>query len=809
MNVLHSHPARFSVGLIVCLAALSSMSSPTASFAAPKAIPSLSATKPAGANPYLAFLPAGAKPDYAAWNNWLSYVSEQKKRTETPLDPTKLIAAGEIEPNDSFGGAQFIAGFGTGAGDDPEADVSGVHDVAVPTPVGPFGEDDGSILLATPLAIASGSAVTFPGTIGDGPFGGTSGDFDFFELAGLSGGDEISVDMDTPFPFAALDPFVTVFNSAGTVLAFNDDAGGTLDSFLNFAVPSPGTYYVAIGSFGNSSPADPFDSSTGNGSGGTGTYDATIGINAFNRDFYSFDLEAGDIIAAAVDGSSGIALYGPGGSVRQASSANLSSLNPGPFPAGGDGIAHVAEVAGTWVIQPLSAGVGSYTLNLRAFRPPFEEKVGGSVQTLFIDFDGETFDASVVGGLSPATLSPLSSFLGAWGLLPSDEDAVIDAILAQIEEDLSDDMRVLALNGDFDVTGIPGDFDIVLLNSRDHADPFGSTNVSRVIIGGTISELGVSTIGIAESIDVGNFAAEETGVVLLDLLSAPAPDPNSLNSIPLDPSVTIIDLIAAGVGNIAAHEAGHFLSSWHTDNGNLTPNIMDRGGDLLNSVGVGLDGIFGTGDDADVDFGADEYTPVEAFEGTEDTLNATAFGLSTGADSCDATPEVGCRVAGASLVLVKDKTPDKSDLLLFKWLKGEETLIADLGDPLVSSDYRLCVYDSTGLIREAQAPAGGTCAGKACWKTLGSPLAPKGFKYKDKDTTAGGTLTVTMKAGTAGKPKIIWKAKGENLTDGALSPVGTVTAQILNEETGVCFTQDFSVASAIKNQPDQFKAKAP
>ncbi|MFV2067240.1 MAG: Ig-like domain-containing protein, partial [Pirellulales bacterium] len=44
----------------------------------------------------------------------------------------------------------------------------------------------------------------------------------------------------------------------------------------------------------------------------------------------------------------------------------------------------------------------------------------------------------------------------------------------------------------------------------------------------------------------------------------------------------------------------------------------------------GPDRIFGTADDADVDFGDDAFVPNEGFAGIEDTLNAIAFGLSTG-----------------------------------------------------------------------------------------------------------------------------------------------------------------------------------
>ena len=73
------------------------------------------------------------------------------------------------------------------------------------------------------------------------------------------------------------------------------------------------------------------------------------------------------------------------------------------------------------------------------------------------------------------------------------------------------------LKRDFQGTGVK----IKILNSRDHRDPFGQPNVSRIIVGGTIAESGVGTIGIAQSIDPGNFDTAETALVLLDLLSEP------------------------------------------------------------------------------------------------------------------------------------------------------------------------------------------------------------------------------------------------------------------------------------------------
>src|SRR5690606_37398408 len=147
---------------------------------------------------------------------------------------------------------------------------------------------------------------------------------------------------------------------------------------------------------------------------------------------------------------------------------------------------------------------------------------------------------------------------------------------------------------DFDATGNPGDFGITILNSRDHADPWGQPNVSRMIIGGTQVELfgaDVGIYGIAESLDVGNFATSETAVVLLDLLSLPAADLASINSIPRAPSFPMTSLVGRVVGSIAAHEAGHYFGAWHTDFLNDVLDIMDTSPPISQDAGVGPDGI--------------------------------------------------------------------------------------------------------------------------------------------------------------------------------------------------------------------------
>ncbi|MFQ5463091.1 MAG: hypothetical protein ACE5E5_10760 [Phycisphaerae bacterium] len=296
-------------------------------------------------------------------------------------------------------------------------------------------------------------------------------------------------------------------------------------------------------------------------------------------------------------------------------------------PADGEYLVKIRSLA--------SASSGTYALAIRSRRPGIESEPAGSTQIIFLDFDGAVLSPQSTFGLGPpiASLSPLSTFLAGWGLTAADESAVIDAIIAVVEENL-EDLRLAGINGDLASDGIGGHFDYELRNSRDDPDPFPGLNVSRVIVGGTIDEFGIGTIGLAESIDPGNFETEETAVVLLDLLSAPSPDVDSINSIPRDPSVTIIDAIGLVVGNIVDHEIGHYLGNWHTDNQNGVPCLMDAGGFLQENIaGVGDDGELGTTDDIDPDFIEDQYLPFEDFGvGSERTDVRTAFALATGSE---------------------------------------------------------------------------------------------------------------------------------------------------------------------------------
>lgn len=590
---------------------------------------------PPGPNPYLSFLPVDAEVDWAYWHARIALDAQLRAAAMEGSRRGAVVVVNEAEPNDNPATAQALNSFGSSDGEDPELTVNGtIAPAAMPIEFLIDLEDNGDILQATEVDINPGEILTADGEIGDGPHGSAnsgSGDFDFFSVQGVAAGDLISINVITAEPTQGFDPNAAIWDADGALLGFNEDIGaGNFDSRLSITAPADGTYYLSIGGWkpgGQSAvlPADPFDSGSGTGAASEGAYTVEIGLNVVQDiDCFGLDLESGDLVGADGDGAVELVeLFLANGDLQMGSRQSGSGIYPdaSPLPGGSVTVDFVTYESDRHTVC-VQGDPGPYELDLGVFRHIFEGT--GNKQILFVDFDGADIDPSIFGGpAGSAALSPFSSFIANWELLPEDEDALIDAILASLEESITADLAGQS----------NPDFSVEIRNSRDHADTFGvDPNVSRLIVGGTIAESGISTIGIAESIDPGNFAPGETAVILLDLLSAPAGDPNSLNQYALAPGASKIDLVGNGVGNISAHEAGHYLGNWHTENSETGTgsSIMDRGGNLAGTVGVGPDRIFGTADDEDVDFTPDLFSLAEGFTGTEHTNEKTAFAL-TGA----------------------------------------------------------------------------------------------------------------------------------------------------------------------------------
>jgi len=504
-------------------------------------------------------------------------------------------------------------------------------------------EDDGSIPLATRVAFNTQTMQSCSGNLGDGEYGRTTGDVDMYLLPALRNRQPIRVALrDNADPFVNVD---IVLYDAGGAVADSADRVGSREP-VTLTTSDAGDYWVGLSAAGGRL-RDPFDPSTGRGVGWTGSYTLNFDKEPIDgrpnpnvdRDLYLVDLEIGDAISIAVVG----AAVQPGGFVEVVDPAQIGRMGAGYSQAtlyptespiaqlGSISVDHVATVAGRHGVV-LGGPPGDYEARFRVEEAGIRstgDKIALGEQIIFVDFDGATTEPQRLSPFGPpgtVELSPLSAALPAFAIDPDDEAVVVDEILATFTRTLETELRG-GPNGDRDVSGVDGDFDITILNSRDHASPWGQPNVSRVIVGGTQAELGIPTVGISESIDPGNFDREETAVVLLDLLSSQDSATTSINRLAIGDNVSKTELVGSTIGLIAAHEAGHFLGSWHTDGSNGVASVMDTGGDLRNTVGAGPDLTVGTGDDLQVSFAEDAFSRAEDFTGQQNTRSRTAHGL--------------------------------------------------------------------------------------------------------------------------------------------------------------------------------------
>ncbi len=537
------------------------------------------------------------------------------KKTASPRPAGASRIVREQEPsgtrgrNDSLRTAQRI---GT-----PSTTVDGALSPAsqATTPMPADTEDDGSISLAAETGIGTDRpGITTTGVIGDGPHADT-GDFDFYRINAAAGATIIikaTADIDT------LDPAIVLYDAAGTRIDFNDERVNEINPVLTHQVAEAGTYYAAVTASG-SLPADPFNAGSGSGSTSTGAYHLTIISALSDVDVYAVQLRPGDVLGAAAVGSpTKLTILDPSGRNVHGSTGDASTLYPAssPLPRGALSTDHIAVTHG-WHYVKVEGSGGSYQLTVVVHRPGLDGT--RHVQTFYLDYDGAKVDPAIFAssGLpvpdppGPRAFPPLRSFLAAWGLTAADEVPLEKAITTTVRRDLQSVGRGSAVR---------------VVSSTDSPDLFGRPDVSRVVVGGTIADSGLPTIGISQSVDPGNFATAETSVVLLDILSAPASaDPFSINAY-LTGSRNRVGYIGEVLGDYISHEAGHLLGNWHTQPTDDRQGLMDNTN--IAQIVAGHDGTGGTGDDEPITFAANQYLDYEGFTGTEDTAARVAAALS-------------------------------------------------------------------------------------------------------------------------------------------------------------------------------------
>ena len=371
-------------------------------------------------------------------------------------------------------------------------------------------------------------------------------------------------------------------------------------------------------------------------------------------DVYSFNLRAGDILDIAIQGAGAnlTVLYGPPapgavtnprantGGIWFGTDTNQGLFHPdsSPLQTAGNAVAHsVVPHDGTYylVIAP-STTSQNYTAGLRVYRPVAESLPIGAQQTVYVDFEGGTYPTS----LFPGSVNPLGIIrftdmrqnLGFLGLQDADYDELVDKIMLQMEQDFLSVINE-GQNGNYNTSGNPGEFGIRLLNSRDAArglypepsldDPL----VTRIFVGGTVLDAGIDGIlGIAQSLDIGNFDMSENSIMPIDFFLPAA------TIFPIANGASVLDAVARRIGTTASHEAGHTFGLRHQNGNNAVGAIMDDPGIRRDEfrLGVGPDLIFGTEDDTTSEFAYDQYSLNEGLFGFQDSPNTLAFSLATG-----------------------------------------------------------------------------------------------------------------------------------------------------------------------------------
>jgi DNA-binding beta-propeller fold protein YncE len=187
---------------------------------------------------------------------------------------------------------------------------------------------------------------------------------------------------------------------------------------------------------------------------------------------------------------------------------------------------------------------------------------------------------------------------------------------------------------------------------------------------------------------------------------------------------------------------------------------------------------------------------------------------------CPAVPQPSCSeptIPRKSRLLLKDHADDARDILDWRWTAGPAVSAADVGDPVTTSHYALCVYDASVLPQPrlgAVAPAGGECFNTKpndpvpCWRSTGSSRVRFGYQDTNRITglTPDGINRLRTEEHLAGRAKLQVSGAGASLDLPPLPLTLPVRAQLRNLDTGACWEATYG--TAIRNVPAQFLARS-
>jgi len=176
---------------------------------------------------------------------------------------------------------------------------------------------------------------------------------------------------------------------------------------------------------------------------------------------------------------------------------------------------------------------------------------------------------------------------------------------------------------------------------------------------------------------------------------------------------------------------------------------------------------------------------------------------------CVAAPVLDCRATPMPTGEVTVRSDGTTDVerLRWRWARGEETTLDDIGDPTSDDGYAFCVYDESGpapaLLGATVVPPGGTCVDGPCWQ----PRGDKGMRFRDPDRRHGGIERIDVRAGGAGKARLVVRAQGTAL--GLPSPPVELPVRLqLQSTTGACWESVFSDSGARRNAAGFYRGRS-
>lgn len=355
-------------------------------------------------------------------------------------------------------------------------------------------EPNDSIGQANATNLVGPGLVTVDSFIGDGDFGTTSGDMDFFSFQAAAS-QRITIDVD---PLGSeLDSMIALYDSAGNAVQLVDNGGPSDAESLTYVTERVDTYYAAVMAWETDFPSDPFTPGSGAGAGTTGDFRLTItveDVGAGATKQASLPVQKGQGVLLLVSGDGGssgnftLAITNPDQFTTEHNAALL-------FPAGAD--------PSSTVIADLDDDGADDLIVANAF--------SNSVSVLLGNGNG-TFRSPrqfAVGAYSDPGQSP---WLARWrrdvAVADLDSDGNMDVVVTNFA---SSDVSVLLGRGDgtfqpqrrFDATPAPWGLDIGDINGDQIPD---------VVVIDAVH--GASTVAVLLGRGDGTFAPQSTFTAL-------------------------------------------------------------------------------------------------------------------------------------------------------------------------------------------------------------------------------------------------------------------------------------------------------